>query len=113
MDKELKKYFSFKDKTLSDKTKKEQLQGKNPFNPNDYIDLFIKYDIPIIYSEWYYLLRRIIERSNNWKKDIHFIFGRYLAKMKLLGYRNFTYQDTKELNQKWLEYNNIIDNFPY
>lgn len=108
-----KNYFSFKDGTFSDKTKAEQLQGRNPFNPNDYTDLFIKYDIPIVYPEWFRYLRRAIENFDNWQKEIYFIFGRYLSKMKLCSFKNYTYQDTKRLNQEWLEYHDVIDNFPY
>lgn len=47
-------------------------------------------DIPFIEREWNMLINRYGKNSN--------IIGRYIAKMKLRGYRDFTYEDSKIFN---------------
>ena len=47
-------------------------------------------DIPFVEREWNRLINRYGEKSN--------IIGRYIAKMNLRSYRNFTYEDSKIFN---------------
>ena len=88
-------HFKFKNGQKSDKTKREELKGRNPFDPLSYIDLFKKYNIPLIPFEWNRLLQRQIERQ----KPLIFVFGKYLSLMKLYGYKNFTFNDSQEIFQ--------------
>lgn len=53
-------------------------------------------DIPFIKREWNMLINRYGKNSN--------IIGRYIAKMNLRGYRDFTYEDSEILNN-----NNSLD----
>lgn len=48
-------------------------------------------DCPFIYDEWIRLIQRYGIDS--------YILGRYLAKMKLKGYKAFTFQDTMSLTE--------------
>ena len=88
-------HFKFKNGQKSDNTKREELKGRNPFDPLSYIDLFKKYNIPLIPFEWNRLLQRQIERQ----KPLIFVFGKYLSLMKLCGYKNFTFNDSQEIFQ--------------
>lgn len=98
-----KTYFYFKNGQKSNKTKRQELKDKNPFNPNDYIDLMKKYDVPLIYEKWFDLLKK--------KHNIYTIFGRYLSLMKLNDFKNYSYKDSQILNQQFLyKYQNT---FPY
>ena len=78
-------HFKFKNGQESDKTKGEELKGRNPFDPLSYIDLFEKYDIPLIPFEWNKYLQKQIERQK--------------SLMKLKGYKDFTFNDSQELFQ--------------
>lgn len=93
-------YFYFKDGTKSDIPKKEELKDRNPFNPLSYLDLFKKYDIPIILEEWFICLLNISRRE---KVDFTCIFGKYLSKMKLKGYQPFTFKDSYSINTGFLD----------
>lgn len=92
-------YFYFKDGTKSDIPKKEELKNRNPFNPFSYFDLFKKYDIPIILEDWILCLLSISRRE---KADFTLVFGKYLSRMKLKGYRQFTFKDSYLFNTKFL-----------
>lgn len=92
-------YFTFKNGQKSNKTKGEELKGRNPFDPFSYIDLFKKYDIPIILQEWNHYLQRLIEKQDS----LDFIFGKYLALMKLKGYRDYTFNDSQMLFQSRID----------
>ena len=59
-------------------------------NDIDIRELCEKYNIPYIKREWQRVLNRI--------PDCELSFKKYCAIMKLPAYRNFTYEDTDELN---------------
>lgn len=61
-------------------------------NPRTFNWILKEINTPFIESEWNYLK----ERYPN-----SFILGRYLAKMALKGFKNFTYDDTEELNRRF------------
>ena len=87
--------FRFKNGQESDKTKGEELEGRNPFDPLSYIDLFKKYDIPLIPFELNEHLQKQIERQ----QSLMFVFGKYLSRMKLKGYKDYTFNDSQMIFQ--------------
>lgn len=91
-------YWTFKNGTQSDKTKQEQVKGKSPFIIWNYLDLFKKYDIPIIYKEWYYILQKQYKKNKTYQEMQRIVFGKYLATMKLKGYKDFSFKDSKRFN---------------
>ena len=91
-------YWYFKDGVQSDKTKQEQVKGKNPFIIWNYLDLFKKYDIPMIYKEWYYRLYNQYKRNRTYQEMQRIVFGKYLALMKLKGYKDFSFKDSEYFN---------------
>ena len=91
-------YWTFKNGIQSDKTKQEQVKGKNPFIIWDYLDLFKKYDIPMIYKVWYYKLYNQYNKNKNYQEMQRIVFGKYLALMKLKGYIHYYFKDSQFLN---------------
>lgn len=106
----LNQHFKFKNGQESNKTKKEELQNRNPFNPFDYVDLFKKYDIPLIVDDWNRLLQKQIKNQ----KPLIFVFGKYLSTMKLKGYRGYCFNDSQAFFQcsidKYLYYKHLYNN---
>lgn len=92
-------YYTFKNGEISDTTKEEELKNRKPFNPISYLDLFKKYDIPIILEDWFICLLSI---SRQEKADFTLVFGKYLSMMKLRGYQRFTFKDSYLLNTNCL-----------
>lgn len=94
-------YWHFKNGTQSDKTKQEQVKGRNPFIILDYLDLFKKYDIPMIYKEWYYRLSRQYKNNKTYQEMQRIVFGKYLALMKLKGYIGYSFKDSQFFNNNY------------
>ena len=64
-----------------------------------------EFDIPYLKEEWNFIVERLNyhESSKELFPHLHFRpFAKYLAKMKLYGWINYTYKDGIELN-KWRE----------
>ena len=80
-----KKYYRKRDNSFYlDKTKEEILSEIDYDNPKTFL--------PYLEYEWNYRLQ--FGREHNLSN----IFGRYIALMRLRGYRNFSYQDSEYLN---------------
>lgn len=91
-------HWTFKNGIQSDKTKQEQVKEKNPFIIWSYLDLFKKYNIPMIYKEWYYRLYKQYKRNKTYQEMQRIVFGKYLATMKLKGYKDYTFEDSQFFN---------------
>ena len=96
-------YWTFKNGIQSDKIKQEQVKGKSPFIIWNYLDLFKKYNIPMIYKEWYYILQRQYKKNKTYQEMQRIVFGKYLALMKLKGYKDFSFKDSKHFNNYYEE----------
>lgn len=88
-----KKYYRKRDNSFYlDKTKEEILSEIDYDNPETFLPYLEILDYPYLEYEWNYRLQIGRERSlNN-------IFDRYIALMRLKGYRGFSYQDSDYLN---------------
>ena len=61
---------------------------------NDNIKLYCEFfNVPFILKEWEVLKKRYYPKRH--------IFGRYMAKMNLAGYRPYQYKDSEELNKSY------------
>ena len=63
-----------------------------------------EFDIPFIKEEWNFVVK--IQKEYDFSKELfpymHFRpFGKYLAKMKLPDWINYTYEDGIEINKRW------------
>jgi hypothetical protein len=90
-----KNYYRKRDNTFyTDKTKSEIITEIDPFNPDTFMPYLKILNFPYFEEEW----KRMVE---TWSKPEHrhTIFGRYLAKMRLCSFRNFTYEDNEYIKE--------------
>ena len=88
-----KKYYRKRDNNFYlDKTKEEILSEIDYDNPETFLPYLKILDYPYLEYEWNYRLQ--FGREHN----LNNIFGRYIALMRLRGYRGFSYQDSDRLN---------------
>ena len=95
----------FKDRNNNDYTKytKEEIRDiVNPFRPETFIPFLKDMNYPYFENEWGHIL------SNSYKGvgGTRTVIGRYISKMRLMSYKNFTFKDSqyhKELQEFSLE----------
>lgn len=56
------------------------------------------YDIPYIEREWLNLMKHQIKKTISDNGPYISIFGKYFNKMKLCGFKNYSFKDSVELN---------------
>ena len=99
------KIIYFKDRNNNDYTKytKEEICDKiDPFKPETFIPFLKDMNYPYFENEWGDILSKTYKRFGKTKT----IIGRYISKMRLKGYKNFTFKDSqyhKELQEFSLE----------
>lgn len=95
----------FKDRNNNDYTKytKEEIRDKvDPFKPETFIPFLKDMNYPYFENEWGYILSKSYKSIGGTKT----VIGRYIAKMRLNGYKYFTFEDSqyhKELQEFSLE----------
>lgn len=93
-------FYTDKEGNESKTCKTCETANLNLFHP-EWSFLFEKYDIPLIYSQWFGTIENLLDK--HFIKELQLepqkVFGRYLAKMKLLGYKSYDYQDSDMLNK--------------
>lgn len=57
----------------------------NNYYFNSFIWVLEEVDVPFLYDEWVYFIKRYPDS---------YILGRYLSKMRLMGYRRMTFKDS-------------------
>ena len=83
------KYFRARDGSFYKKHTKEEIYSTiNYTNPNSFLPYLKELNYPYIEEEW--------ERTAKHRPE--YCFGRYLAKMRLRGYRHYVYADSEDLN---------------
>lgn len=97
--------YKFKDGTLDQCCKMCRIAGCNDTRPWTFFPIMELFDIPYVEEEWLYTLRSAFQ-SQTYKIAFPSIFGKYLAKMYLQGWRNFGFKDSREINfQKLVNFN--------
>lgn len=87
-------FWTFKDGHSDSVCKSCRRKTIDDNRPETFLPLMIMFDIPYIKEEWKTLVKRNKEKNFICKT----IFGKYLSKMKLKGFRMFTFEDTDYLN---------------
>ena len=91
-------FFSFKDGSKDWQCK--ACRSEIDLNNEEEVRIFCKdFDIPYIKEEWQKRYEREKEKYNGLIKK-QTICGKYLATMKLKVYKDFTYEDSDELNEE-------------
>ena len=74
----------------------------NNYKPETYLWILEKFDVPYIEEEWNILRDRAYKKDPN-KVTGMSIVGKYLSKMKLKQWADYTWADTERLKQEKLE----------
>lgn len=89
-------FYTYKDGTKCELCKACLTMHINNWEPNTYLWLLEKFDVPYIESEWNILRDRAYQKDP-YKMNGMSVFGKYLSKMKLKQFKQYTWADTEKL----------------
>ena len=92
-------FYTYKDGSKCELCKSCLTMHINNFEPDTYLWLLEKFDVPYIEAEWNVLRDRAYQKDP-YKMNGMSVFGKYLSKMKLKQWKNYTWTDTEELKAK-------------
>lgn len=92
-------FYSLKDGTRSEMCKCCETMHVNNFEPDTFMWLLEKYDVPYVPGEWNILRDRAYQRDP-YKMNGMSVLGKYLSKMKLKQWKEFHYTDTEMLQEQ-------------
>ena len=95
-------FFTYKDGSKTELCKKCLTMHIDNFDPDTFLWLLEKMDVPYIPTEWNTLRDRIYEKDPN-KLTSSSVFGRYLSKMKLRQWKDYSWADTERLQKEFEE----------
>ena len=90
------KFYQYKDGRKTELCKNCLTMHIDNFDPNTFLWLLEKMDVPYIPEEWDTLRDRAFAKNPNLNGMS--VFGKYLSKMKLKQWMNYGWADTKKLN---------------
>ena len=90
------KFYTYKDGSKTEMCRDCLTMHIDNFEPDTYLWLLQKMDVPYIPAEWNTLRDRIYEKDPS-KLSCSSVFGRYLSKMKLKQWRGYGWADTEAL----------------
>ncbi len=98
-------FYKYRDGRYIELCKKCLTLHVNVFEPDTYLWLLEKVDVPYVPSEWNSLIEKKMAKNPDPKKFSHSaVFGSYLSKMKLKQWKDYAWADTEriqaELEQK-------------
>ena len=89
-------FYTYKDGSKCELCKACLTLHINNFEPDTFLWLLEKFDVPYIPAEWN-ILRDRAYAKDPYKMNGMSVFGKYLSKMKLKQWKNFTWADTERL----------------
>ena len=89
-------YYTYKDGTKAELCKGCMTMHINNFEPDTFLWLLEKFDVPYLPEEWNVLRDRAYQKDP-YKMNGMSVFGKYLSKMKLKQWKNYTWADTERL----------------
>ena len=99
-----KQFYTYKDGNKTELCKKCLTMHIDNFNPDTFLWLLKKMDVPYVPSEWNVLRDRAYAKDPN-KMNGMSVFGKYLSKMKLKQWKDYGWEDSERLQAKELENN--------
>ena len=90
------KFYQYKDGRKTELCKSCLTMHIDNFDPNTFLWLLEKMDVPYIPEEWNTLRDRAFAKNPNLNGMS--VFGKYLSKMKLKQWMNYGWADTEKLN---------------
>ncbi len=94
-----KNFYKYKDGTYMEQCKKCITMHIDNYNPETYLWIIEKLDIPYVPSEWDVLRDRAYAK-NPLKMTGMSVIGKYISKMKLNQWNKFSWADSEELQKK-------------
>ena len=95
-------FFTYKDGSKTEFCKQCLTMHIDNFDESTFLWLLKKMDVPYIPAEWNTLRDRIYEKDPS-KLKSGSVFGRYLSKMKLKQWRQYSWADSERLQQEYAE----------
>ena len=92
-------FYTYKDGRKTEMCKKCMTMHIDNFNPDTFLWLLEKMDVPYIPEEWNVLRDRAYVKDPT-KMNGMSVFGKYISKMKLKQWKNFTYADSEMLQRQ-------------
>ena len=92
-------FYTLKSGEKSDMCKNCETMHINNYEPETFLWLLEKYDVPYIPSEWNVLRDRAYQKDP-YKMNGMSVFGKYISKMKLKQWKNFSYADSEMLQRQ-------------
>lgn len=92
-------FYTYKDGTKCELCKPCLTMHVDNFNPDSFMWLLEKFDVPWIPAEWNVLRDRAYQKDP-YKMTGMSVFGKYLSKMKLKQWNQYTYADTERLAEE-------------
>lgn len=89
-------FYTLKDGSKSEMCKTCETLHINNYDPDTFLWLLEKYDVPYIPAEWNVLRDRAYQKDP-YKMNGMSVFGKYISKMKLKQWKNYTYADSERL----------------
>lgn len=84
---------------------KEDIYNKiDVFKPNSFLPLFKELDIPFYEEEWLRLIKIQIKKGG----QLSYIFGKYLAKMKLYDFKYKTFKHSNKFFPDYYTYQHFV-----
>lgn len=99
-----KQFYTYKNGNKTELCKKCLTMHIDNFNPDTFLWLLKKMDVPYVPSEWNVLRDRAYAKDPN-KMNGMSVFGKYLSKMKLKQWKDYGWEDSERLQAKELENN--------
>lgn len=92
-------FYQYKDGKKAELCKNCMTMHINNFDPETFLWLLEKFDVPYIEGEWN-ILRDKAYAKDPYKMTGMSVFGKYLSKMQLKQWRNYTWADTERLKEE-------------
>lgn len=92
-------FYTLKDGTKSEMCKTCETLHIDNYDPETFLWLLERYDVPYIPAEWDVLRDRAFQKDP-YKMNGMSVFGKYISKMKLKQWKNFTYADSEMLQKE-------------
>ena len=92
-------FYTYKDGSKAELCKQCTLMHVDIWNPETFVWLLEKYDVPWLPWEWDSLREKAYAKDPN-KKNNTTVFGKYLSKMKLKQFKDCGWADTERLTQQ-------------
>lgn len=81
----------------------------NNFDPSTFEWILKKLDYPYVPQEWEKTLKQAIDKHGINKLTGISVMGRYISRMKLNAWKDYTYKDSEELQKRYTEAINLDD----